>query len=104
MKAVEYSFLTPEVMGKDYRRACRTVGLKATASGYGLLYCIDEAGKHWTRITEDIEYHHVVVARLTKPLPLTMPETEKYDRMREGWPDEWLHWRGQLRKWLKLKW
>lgn len=90
----EHGELTPEALGDGYNEATlANVRLPFTEKGYGLLLVEDEQGAHFTAITEDVEYHRLLVkAKLSGNLDeldtFEVPEG-KYDRIRAGWPDEW---------------
>lgn len=89
---VEYSFLTPEHLGNRsrYQRLAEKVGLdKTNRAGYGLLHCVDEDGKHWTCVTEDVEYLSAIESADKNILANLDIPPDKFPVTREGWPDEW---------------
>ena len=87
----EHSLITAEALGGEgYRKFSRLAELDAIPFGYGVLHCIeeDDAQKHWTLVTTDVDY----VRRL-----VSQPRFEGFkipiDRFRMqqgGWPDEWI--------------
>jgi hypothetical protein len=90
--AREYAELTPEALGDGYNEATlANVGLPLTPSGYGLLLCEDANGTHWTSVTEDVEYHRMLVEaeRSGADLGEAFQIPNKYPMTRAGWPDEW---------------
>jgi hypothetical protein len=82
------SFLTPGKFPRTYTRLCEVVGLPPTATGYGLVHCVDERGRHWTTVTEDLEYLQGLRARTERSYGVEIPE-EKFPIKRRGWPDDW---------------
>ena len=61
----EHSFITPEALGHEgYRQFCLLAELDAIQFGYGVLHCIedDDANKHWTLVTTDVEYMRRLVS------------------------------------------
>jgi hypothetical protein len=88
----EHSFITPEALGgqETYKRLCGLVGLTPVPNGYGALHCIDkdDANKHWTLVTTDVEFVRGLVGReISKALQVP---AGKFRLRREGWPDEWI--------------
>lgn len=101
MEIREHAEITPELFGSGYKRMCGMANLSPIPGGYGLLHCVDDAGQHWTKLTDDIEFHHVLVAQLKSGngrlvpfapralAPLADVVRQKYTKTRAGWPDEW---------------
>ena len=87
----EHSLITPEDLGSEgYREFCLLAELAAVPSGYGVLHCIeeDDANKHWTLVTTDVDY----VRRLVSEPMLERFEIpiDKFRIQLGGWPDEWI--------------
>ena len=85
----EHSFITPEALGSEgYRDFCLMAELVAIPSGYGVLHCIgdDDAKKHWTLVTTDVEY----MRRLVSEPMLESFEIDKFRIQLGVWPDEWI--------------
>jgi hypothetical protein len=82
------SFLTPDKFGRKYARLCEIVRLPPTATGYGLVHSLDERGRRWTIITEDLEYLQGLRSRTERSYGLEISE-EKFPLKRPGWPDDW---------------
>ena len=62
----EQSFITPEALGREgYGKFCLMAQLAAIPFGYGVLHCIeeDDAKKHWTLVTTDVEYMRSLVSQ-----------------------------------------
>jgi hypothetical protein len=60
----EHSLITPEDLGGEgYRKFCR-FGRAGRHPGCGVLHCSeeDDANKHWTLVTTDLEYVRNLVA------------------------------------------
>jgi hypothetical protein len=56
---------------------------------YGLMHCEDDAGEHWTVLTDDMEYVRLMgEAGMLGVPPETVP-LEKFPMARRGWPEEW---------------
>lgn len=88
--AVERSFLTPDELGRDYRRVCRVAGLHPIRAGYGLIHAQDARGKHYTLMTSDVEYVRALASAPGEVLAGLTLSAGNFPRYREGWPDEWL--------------
>jgi hypothetical protein len=87
---VEYGFCTPDMLGEDYKYFCTVVGLEPTAKGWGFLHCVDEAGNHSTRATDDVPFLRLLIAaNRTKALGSLVIPPDKFPIVRAGWPDEW---------------
>jgi hypothetical protein len=81
----EHSFITPEALGgKGYREFCRLAELEPLPFGYGVLHCIeeDDANKHWTLVTTDVDY---VRSLVSQPI-LQGVEIDRFRIQRGRWP------------------
>jgi hypothetical protein len=88
LEILEHSFITPEALGGEgYRKFCRLAELDAIPFGYGVLHCIqeDDANKHWTLVTTDVEYARSLV---NQPI-LQGFQIDRFRIQRGRWPDEW---------------
>ena len=84
----EHSFITPEALGREgYGKFCLLAELDAIPFGYGVLHCTqeDDASKHWTLVTTDVEY---VRSLLSQPM-LQGFEIGRFRIQLGAWPDEW---------------
>ncbi|MBB5494702.1 hypothetical protein HNR07_005839 [Nocardiopsis metallicus] len=88
--AVERSFLTPDELGRDYRRVCRVAGLHPTREGYGLIHARNTQGERYTLMTSDVEYVRTLAGAPGAVLEGLKLSAGKFPRYRRGWPDEWL--------------
>ena len=89
LKIREHSFITPEALGHEgYRKFCLLAELHAIQFGYGVLHCIeeDDANKHWTLVTTDVDY----VRSLVRQPMLQEFEIDRFRIQRGRWPDEWI--------------
>ena len=59
----EHSLITPEDLGGS--ESYRNSDLPPILFGYGVLHCIeeDDAKKHWTLVTTDVEYLRRLVSQ-----------------------------------------
>ena len=76
--------------GEGYRKFCRLAELEAIPFGYGVLHCIeeDDAKKHWTLVTTDVEYIRSLVSQ-----PISERFEIPIDKFRielGGWQDGWI--------------
>ena len=87
----EHSFITPEALGSEgYREFCLMADLSSTPFGYGVLHCIeeDDANKHWTLVTADVDYVRRLVSQpIFEGVEL---QIDKFWIQQGGWPDRWI--------------
>lgn len=86
---VEYAFFTPDMLGDGCKYFCTAIRLEPTAKGWGFLHCVDEAGNHWTHVTDDVPYLRLLTtAYEMKALGGLMIPLDKFPINRAGWPGE----------------
>ena len=88
----EHSLITHEALGgvKVTGNSVCWQSWHAIPFGYGVLHCIeeDDANKHWTLVTTDVEYMRSLVSQ-----PISEGFEIPIDRFRiqlGRWPDEWI--------------
>lgn len=82
--------LTPrETAVADTPQLAGALGLDWIPGGYGLLFCEDSAGEHWTVVTADAGYVNLMRTATPAALAGLDVPAEKFPLRRHGWPDEW---------------
>jgi hypothetical protein len=90
LQGKEHAFATKKHLGAmRYEGLCRLLRLPPTESGYGLIMVLDDDGKRWTVVTDDMTYFEMLVEGNTSSVGLPAIPPEKFPVKREGWPDDW---------------